>query len=135
MRPQQRVGKLASRHRIRSEDRVGSCAAQLLSGLIFRDSRHNGQPWIQSLRRENDEEIFRIRGQSGNQSLRSQDACLAKAVVLCGIRDDGKHSCGLRLGNTLLIAINYQEGSVCPLKFITSVPAHTAKTADDEMVV
>jgi hypothetical protein len=58
--------KLASRHWVRSEDSVGSCAAQLLSSFLLRDSRHNRQPWIQSLRRENDEEILRIRGQSRN---------------------------------------------------------------------
>src|SRR6266851_2378361 len=79
--------------------------------------------------------VFRNRGQSSNQSTRSEDTGLAKAVVLCGIGDDGKHSCGRRLCNTLLVAVNHEEGSVCPLKFITSVPAHAAKTADDEMVL
>src|SRR3982074_2284433 len=135
MRPQQRVGKLASSHRVRSKDSVGSRTAQLLARFFFRDARHNRQPWVQGLRRENDEEIFRIRGQSSDQSLRFEDTSLPKADVLCGIRDNGKHSCCRRLCNTLLIAINHQEGSVCPLTFITSVPAPAAKTEDDQMVV
>jgi hypothetical protein len=37
--------------------------------------------------------------------------------------------------NALLISVDDEEGSVCPLKFITGVAADAAKTADDEMVV
>ena len=90
MRPKQRIGKLASRHGIRSKDGVRSGTAQLFAGFFFRDTGDNGELRIESFRGQNDEEVFRVGGQRGNETLRPEHARFAKVVIAGGVRGDGQ---------------------------------------------
>src|ERR1700751_1565344 len=58
VRPEQRIGQLTSGHSIGSKDGVRSGAAQLFAGFFLRDPRDNGELRVQSLRGENDEQVF-----------------------------------------------------------------------------
>src|ERR1700721_1257084 len=112
MRPEQRIGKLASCHGIRRKDRVRPGTKKLFAGFLFRDTSDNGEFRIESFRRENDEEIFRVGGQRGNETLRPEDARFAKVVIAGGVGGDGQHSCSGGLCNALLIPIDDKKGGV-----------------------
>lgn len=135
VRLEQCVGELASGHGVGRKDCVGACAAQLFPGPFFRDAGDNGQLGIQGFRREDDEEIFGIGGQGGNESFRPENPGFEKAFILGGVGGDGEHACLDGIGNTLLTAVDDQEGRVCPLKFIGGVAAYASETADDEVVM
>src|ERR1700751_1780218 len=135
VRPEQRIGKLASRHRVRSKDRVRPGTMKLFAGFFFRDTGDNGELRIESFRGENDEEVFRVGRQRGNETLRPEDARFPKVVIAGSVGGDGQHSCCSGLCDALLIPIDDEKGGVWPLHFIGGVTADAAEAADDEVVV
>ena len=110
-------------------------ALELGQSFFLAGARHNQQVGLHPPRGQHDVEVIGVGGHRRHQSLRVVNASLVQHLLAGGAADHDRHALVLRPLRALLVGLNENEGNFVGAELARHRAAHTARAADDVVVL
>src|SRR5579883_139455 len=120
---------------VRSKYEVGSGAAQLVFRFFLGDAGRKKQLRVEGLRRENQKQVIRVRGEGGDEATGAIDSDVAQSFVPAGVGENGQEAGLHRALDTLLVAIHDYELRAGVGQFVRGAAAHAPVSAKDDVAL